>query len=197
MSTAAAACPKCGAPSRETAKPQQKKSKFGTFLKVLGGILLAILSICFIAGITQSSQQGNSAATLNEPSAAAEQASPKPTYSPKSVDSANSLASNLTMQQGNAVRSAKQYLGMKGFSRNGLIHQLSADVGEGFSRDDATVAVDSLNVDWNQEAVRAAKQYLDMSGFSCKGLIRQLSSSAGEGFTVSEATFGAKQAGAC
>jgi len=41
---------------------------------------------------------------------------------------------------------------------------------------DATVAVDSLNVDWNQQAVRKAQDYLKMSGFSCKGLIDQLSS---------------------
>ncbi|WP_419469426.1 Ltp family lipoprotein [Chromobacterium vaccinii] len=62
---------------------------------------------------------------------------------------------------------------------------------------DATAAVDSLNVDWNQEAEKSAKQYLDMQGFSCQGLIRQLSSSAGDGYTASEARHGATQAGAC
>jgi len=106
-------------------------------------------------------------------------------------------AGDLTGPQNNAVRSAKQYLSMTGFSRNGLIHQLSSDAGEGFEISDATVAVDSLNVDWNQEAVRSAKQYLSMMGFSCKGLIKQLSSSAGEKYTVDQATYGAKQAGGC
>ena len=99
--------------------------------------------------------------------------------------------------QGNAVRSAKQYLSMQGFSRDGLIHQLSTDYGDGYSVSDATVAVDSLDVDWNEQAVRSAKQYLSMQGFSCQGLIEQLSSSYGDKYTVGQATYGAQQAGAC
>lgn len=106
-------------------------------------------------------------------------------------------AGDLTGPQNNAVRSAKQYLSMMGFSRDGLINQLSSDAGDGFEISDATVAVDSLNVDWNQEAVRTAKQYLTMMGFSCKGLIQQLSSSAGDKYTVDQATYGAKHAGGC
>ncbi|MBK0127824.1 Ltp family lipoprotein [Pantoea sp. S61] len=106
-------------------------------------------------------------------------------------------AGDLTGPQTNAVRSAKQYLSMMGFSRDGLINQLSSDAGDGFDISDATVAVDSLNVDWNQEAVRSAKQYLTMMGFSCKGLIQQLSSSAGDKYTVDQATYGAKHAGGC
>ncbi|THD50212.1 hypothetical protein ERD95_10720 [Enterobacteriaceae bacterium ML5] len=106
-------------------------------------------------------------------------------------------AGDLTGPQNNAVRSAKQYLSMTGFSRNGLIHQLSSDAGDGYEISDATVAVDSLNIDWNQEAVKSAKQYLSMMGFSCKGLINQLSSSAGDKYTVDQATYGAKQAGGC
>lgn len=104
---------------------------------------------------------------------------------------------NLSGPQRNAVRSAEQYLNMTGFSREGLIQQLSSDAGEGYSRADATAAVDSLSVDWNENAARSARQYLDMSGFSCKGLIEQLSSSAGSNYTVDQATYGAREAGAC
>ncbi|HBG99697.1 MAG: Ltp family lipoprotein [Rhodobacteraceae bacterium] len=86
---------------------------------------------------------------------------------------------------------------MTGFSRDGLIDQLSSPYGDGYDRDDATVAVDSLSVDWNEQAVRSARQYLEMSGFSCRGLIEQLSSDFGEKFTRSQATYGARQAGAC
>ena len=85
-------------------------------------------------------------------------------------------AQNLTGPQENAVRSANQYLAMQGFSREGLIQQLSSDYGDGYDRSDATVAVDSLNVNWNEQAVRSAEQYLQMQGFSCRGLIEQLSS---------------------
>jgi len=103
----------------------------------------------------------------------------------------------LTNSQKNAVRSAEQYLSISGFSRNGLINQLSASAGDGYNKADATVAVDSLDVDWNEQAVKSAKQYLEIQGFSCNGLIQQLSSGAGDKYTVQQATYGAKQAGAC
>lgn len=104
---------------------------------------------------------------------------------------------SLTLQQRNAVRSAENYLSFAGFSRKGLINQLSSSYGDGYEKADATVAVDSLNVDWNEQAAKSAQQYLEMSGFSCKGLINQLSSQAGDKYTKDEATYGAKQAGAC
>lgn len=104
---------------------------------------------------------------------------------------------SLTPAQRNARRSAEGYLSMKGFSKKGLIEQLSSDAGDGYAVADATAAVESLTVDWNEQAARSAKDYLNMMGFSCKGLIEQLSSSAGDGFTPSEAEYGAKEAGAC
>ena len=107
------------------------------------------------------------------------------------------VESNLTGPQRNAARSASSYLSMMGFSRNGLIDQLSSDAGEGYSVADATAAVDSLDVDWNENAARSAKEYLDMTGFSCKRLIEQLSSSAGSKYTIEQATYGARSAGAC
>lgn len=106
-------------------------------------------------------------------------------------------AQSLSGPQKNAVRSANTYLNMTGFSRKGLIEQLSSPYGDGYEVADATVAVDSLSVSWKEQAVRSAKVYLNMTGFSCKGLIEQLSSPAGDKYTVSEATYGAQQAGAC
>jgi hypothetical protein len=106
-------------------------------------------------------------------------------------------AQNLTGPQKNAVRSAKNYLSFQGFSRDGLIQQLSSSYGDGYAVADATAAVDSLNVDWNAQAVKSAEQYLIIMGFSCNGLIDQLSSSAGDKYTRSQATYGVQQAGAC
>jgi hypothetical protein len=106
-------------------------------------------------------------------------------------------AQDLTGPQKNAVRSAQNYLGFAGFSRDGLIDQLSSPYGDGYDVADATAAVDSLDVDWNAEAVEAANQYLEMTGFSCSGLIEQLSSDYGNKFTTGQATYAAKQAGAC
>ncbi|MGY6269436.1 Ltp family lipoprotein [Achromobacter denitrificans] len=110
---------------------------------------------------------------------------------------APAAAQNLTASQNNAVRSARLYLDMQGFSRDGLIRQLSSDAGDGYELADATVAVDSLDVDWNKQAERSAKQYLSMMGFSCKRLIQQLSSRAGDSYTKDQATHGARAAGAC
>jgi hypothetical protein len=114
-----------------------------------------------------------------------------------SEEPAPEATTRLTGPQKNAVRSAKQYLRMTGFSREGLIDQLSSSAGDGYDVADATVAVDSLDVDWNANAVKSAKQYLNLTGFSCQGLIEQLSSSAGDKYTESQATYGARQAGAC
>lgn len=121
----------------------------------------------------------------------------QPAPSAPSKPNTNNAAQGLTGPQKNAVRAAQSYLNISAFSRDGLIEQLSSQAGNGFNVNDATKAVDSLNVDWNQEAVKSAKQYLQMMGFSCKGLVQQLSSRAGGKFTEQQATFGAQRAGAC
>lgn len=105
--------------------------------------------------------------------------------------------SGLTSAQKNAAKSAESYLEFSGFSRQGLIDQLSSEYGDKFAVEDATAAVESLDVDWNLEAVESAKSYLEMQGFSCQGLIEQLSSEFGDKYTLEEATYGATEAGAC
>lgn len=104
---------------------------------------------------------------------------------------------HLTQQQKTAVASAKQYLSFDAFSQAGLIAQLDSPDGGQFSVNDATVAVDSLTVDWNAEAVKSAKSYMKLEPMSCQALIDQLDSSAGAQFTVAQATYGAQQAGDC
>jgi hypothetical protein len=89
-------------------------------------------------------------------------------------------SSDLTESQQNAVQAARNYLQLSGFSKQGLIDQLSSSAGDGYSLPDATAAVDSLQVSWDAQAVRSAKSYLQQSPFSCHGLIQQLDSSAGD-----------------
>jgi hypothetical protein len=103
----------------------------------------------------------------------------------------------LTQQQKSAVASAKEYLSSEAFSQQGLIDQLDSPDGSGYSVNDATVAVDSLTVNWNAEAVKSAKEYLQSQPFSCSDLIQQLDSPDGGEFTVAQATYGATQAGDC
>lgn len=107
----------------------------------------------------------------------------------------------MTVSQENAVKEAISYLRSMGFSRNGLIDQLSSEYGSQFSTADAEFAVAYLEknseVDWNEQAVKSAKEYLDSQSFSCNGLIDQLSSEYGSKFTKSQATYGATQVGLC
>lgn len=155
-------------------------------------IAFIILGLIFGGG-TQKNETTNSAAT-EAPTQQINASSQQP-EAPK--EDKTTEANTLTGPQDNAARSAKQYLEISGFSREGLIQQLSSSAGDKYDIADATAAVDSLNVDWNKQAARSAKQYLDMSGFSCDGLIEQLSSKAGDKYTASQAAYGAKQAGAC
>jgi hypothetical protein len=100
-----------------------------------------------------------------------------------------------TFAQQNAIATAQDYLDMSGFSRAGLIQQLSSRFGEGFKKADAVFAVNHISVNWNTEAVQSAKSYLEMSGFSRSSLIQQLHSKAGEEFTLAQATYAANHVG--
>jgi len=98
-------------------------------------------------------------------------------------------APSMTMGQEQAVKTAQDYLDTSSFSRKGLIGQL---VYEGFSKADATFAVDYIKPNWNEQAAKTAQDYLDTSSFSRQGLIDQL---VYEGFTQTQAKYGAKAVG--
>ncbi len=106
-------------------------------------------------------------------------------------------ASAATIPEKNAIREAKSYLAIAGFSRLGLIQQLSSKAGSGYPHNVAVYAVDSLHENWNTQAIKSAKGYLKVSAFSCSGMVQQLSSSAGGQFTVAQAKYGARKAGLC
>lgn len=95
----------------------------------------------------------------------------------------------MSTSQTQAVRSARNYLEFKGFSRKGLIDQLKY---EGYSQEDATFAVDHISPDWNEQAAKSARSYLDFKGFSRKGLIDQLKY---EGYSDKQAAYGADAVG--
>jgi Host cell surface-exposed lipoprotein len=172
--------------------PNSKRWHFGL------GAFFAFFLIGITAPNLDSDGMLQQTSTVSKSNINTEQTSETPSTSIKTVlEQESPQVDVLTGPQRNAVRSAEQYLAMTGFSRKGLIEQLSSDAGEGYSVADATVAVDSLNVDWKENAARSAREYLNMTGFSCKGLIEQLSSSAGSDYTVAEATYGANEAGAC
>ena len=100
-----------------------------------------------------------------------------------------------TLSQQNAIREAESYLEVSAFSKKGLIEQLSSQYGAGFSKADATFAVNNITVNWKAQAVKAAESYLEISGFSRQGLIEQLSSPYGGQFTKAEATYAVNKVG--
>jgi hypothetical protein len=100
----------------------------------------------------------------------------------------------LTAAQENAIESAQSYLALAGFSRQGLIDQLTSEYGEGFKKKDAVFAVDYLDPNWKKEAVESAKSYLEFGSFSLQGLIEQLESPYGDQYTHAQAVYGARKA---
>jgi len=100
----------------------------------------------------------------------------------------------MTSGEANALASAKNYLDMQGFSRKGLIDQLSSSAGDGYSKADATFAVNHAHADWDQEAVQAAKEYLQTQPMSKTDLTEQLESSAGSQFTPAQAAYATSKA---
>ena len=97
--------------------------------------------------------------------------------------------SQYTRSEDNAIRSAESYIDTMAFSREGLIEQLEY---EGFTTAEATLAVDTIVVDWNEQAYKSAESYLDTMPFSRTELVDQL---VYEGFTASQAAYGVGQTG--
>jgi hypothetical protein len=152
----------------------------GGVLSVIG-VILSIITIILYAAVVSGVSKAVSAEST--PSVSASQSSAAPT-------------ANVPVAQQQATTAAKGYLALgSGFSRQGLIAQLSSSAGNGFSVADATTAVDSLKVDYNAQAVLAAKGYIKMGGFSHQSLVQQLSATTGSQFTPEQSEYAATQVG--
>lgn len=156
--------------------------------KILIGGAIVVVAFIVIA-VMVGGKTSDTAPTASPPNqviptgtATTEARSPVPTFPPQ-------------VEQARAA--AQSYLGLKGFSYDGLVTQLSSDYGDKFPKDVATQAVDSLSIDWNAQAAKAAESYLAFQPFSCAALITQLSAEYGDRFTVAQATYGAHQTNAC
>jgi multidrug efflux pump subunit AcrB len=171
------------------------------FLKITGIVVGAFLALCVVIALVAPApsedkaeatprveqQQRKSVENVTTEAQKADDQIEKNEPTPEPAEP------EMTSGQENAVESAESYLEYSGFSREGLIQQLSSDAGEGFAKADASFAVNHVDVNWNEEAVESAQDYLDYSSFSSDGLIEQLSSSAGEGFTLAQAQYAVDQ----
>lgn len=146
---------------------------------------LVVIAVLLLVGL------GGCLAVVGSAVTAAGEAAPSATSSKTSTSAPAPAedAATLNPAQKNAVRKAQEYLRFTAFSRTGLIKQLEF---EKFSTADATPAVDSLSIDYDEQAGKKAKEYLKASSFSRDGLIDQL---AFEGFTPDQAAAGASAAG--
>ena len=116
--------------------------------------------------------------------APAEEPNPAPAEEEKPEEDSND-SGNVTREQRNALRSAKNYLDFMSFSDEGLRKQLDF---EGFPPDAIDYAMQNIEVDWNEQAVKKAREY-DETGLamSDSGLYDQL---IFEGFTPEQAQYG-------
>lgn len=92
-----------------------------------------------------------------------------------------------------AYEDALIYLDMTGFSRQGLIDQLTSEWGGGYSLEDATMAVNVIEangeVDWNEQAVMAALNYAESMNYSEKTVLEELKSDMAGQFTKEQAEY--------
>jgi hypothetical protein len=160
-------------------------------------LLTALIAFgALVVIIVVASPSNKPPATASDTGAAGSAASPSAAVSSAAASSAPSTPAapaspSMTGSQQQAVDSAEGYLSDgQGFSKQGLLSQLTSTAGDGFSKSDAEFAIEYLNPDWDAQAVDSAEGYLGGGqGFSEQGLLQQLTSTAGEGFTEAQADY--------
>lgn len=166
------------------------------WLGVFSVVLMLMLMAC---GQSSTSSSGQTETTGSTEPVVQEQQESEKTEEELEAEKLEAITAGMDAATKNAYRSAQSYLNFKGFSKQGLIDQLSSEYGDGYTVEQATAAVQAMEdageVDWNEQAVRSGQSYLDMKGFSRDGLIQQLSSEYGDQYTVEQATYAADQLG--
>ena len=98
-----------------------------------------------------------------------------------------------------AISDGEKYLGIKAYSKAGLIEQLSSEYGSGYSKEAATEAVEylekTLPIDWNEQAVSAANTYMEVMELSKDMLMEVLTSDYGSKFTKEQAEYAINKLG--
>ena len=202
-------------PPPEVGPPPRRTHRARKVLLILGGAFTALIALIVILAVANGSKPATTASTSTTPPPAATSAPAPATSQPATsqpatsqpatsqpatsqpATSAPAAPAGLTGSQQQALDSASSYLDLgTGFSRSGLIDQLSSPYGGKFSVADATWAADHSGADWNAQAVISAKGYMNLgTGFSRSGLIDQLTSPYGGKFTLAQATYAVNQVG--
>jgi hypothetical protein len=178
--------------SVETWRKQMSKKKI--VLWSIGGVVAVAVAVGIANGGTAPSTSVG-AAPADQFTTTTSQ--PIPALTATEVAAPPAKVAQYSPQVEAARDSAQRYIALKGFSRDGLIKQLSSDYADAYPKTIATEAVDSLGLDYDVQAARAARSYLELKSFSCAGLTSQLASSYADSFTKAQASVGAHQAGVC
>ena len=104
----------------------------------------------------------------------------------KSKITVKEKAPSITTGQANALKSAKSYLELMAFSKEGLKSQLEY---EQYSSSEISYVINNCIANWNEQALKCANSYLGLMGFSEKSLRSQLEF---EKFTTSEIDYAIK-----
>jgi hypothetical protein len=170
-------------------RKRKRPGKRGAIIFAVGAIaFLAIVIVATSGSGSNGTAAGSSSVSSAVPSSSSAVAQALATAQPTTQAP---TTPSMTASQQQAADSAQSYLSEgQGFSKQGLLNQLTSSAGEGFAKSDAEFAISYLHPDWNQQAVDSAQSYLsEGQGFSKQGLLNQLTSSAGEGFTESQAEY--------
>ncbi len=156
-------------------------------VKIAVTFTLLLIAIIAVAASIEGNGTTSSRHSLPVPTALA------PTASYVSPNVVSSAAPQFNPEQQQVLESAESYLSSgQGFSKAGLMKQLTSSYGEGFSHRLAAFAIAQLRPNWNQQAVISANGYLSSGqGFSYNGLVQQLESPYGEQFTPAQSRHGA------
>lgn len=119
--------------------------------------------------------------------------SPTSTGVPASTDVVTKPG-ELTPTQQQAADEAADYVEFIPSSRARLIEVLTLD--GTYTEPDATVAVDSLNIDFNEQALLESQTLIEYGTYARQSLIASLSWEYGGAFTLEEATYAADNVGA-
>ncbi len=74
-------------------------------------------------------------------------------------------------------------------SKQGIYDQLSSEMGEKFTPEEAQYAIDNSDFDYNKAALKQAKSYQKNMAMSPDAIYNQLISENGEKFTEQEAQY--------
>ena len=178
IAVSAKVCPKCGA-----------KNKKPIYKRVWVWFLVAIILIAVISSTGGDSNVDTNTITPSTSVSTDVDNAPTNIPSEEIKTPATEPVEKLTVGQKNAIRKAESYIDVMPFSAKGLIKQLEFD---GFSSEDASFAVNNIEVDWNEQAALKAESYLDLMAFSADGLADQLEY---EGFTEEQISYALKAVG--